>query len=237
MGPAETKASLRDLSVRALAGRVDPIGGAHRYDAAVAATLRQAAVLLLFTLAGGRGQDAAGQDAAGPDGLPDLFLVQRSRALRNHPGEIALPGGSLDAGEDAVSAALRENHEEIGLAARHVEVLGELPPMLAPFSGFVVTPVLGWTDAPGEADEVEPGEVLHTLRVSVGSLVDPRVRHTVTFADRSSIGFLLPEGLVWGMTANLLDHVLTGLGWAREWDRGRTVPIRRDDGGVWVPDI
>ncbi|WP_418607547.1 NUDIX hydrolase [Georgenia sp. SUBG003] len=219
------RASLLELGARTAAGSVAPLRGLNAYDAGLAQGFRRAAVLLLFT------PPADGSE-------PDLFLVQRSRELRHHPGEIALPGGRLEAGESAVDAALRETHEEIGLDPAHVDVLGELGPVLVPVTRFVVAPVLGWTDHAHEAAHVEPGEVLHTIRVSVGALTDPGARRTVNIFGRRTAGFLLPDGLVWGMTANLLDHVLAELGWAREWDTTREVTMRREDGGrVWVPEL
>jgi 8-oxo-dGTP pyrophosphatase MutT (NUDIX family) len=221
---AVRRASLLELARSAAAGGA-PLTGVNAYDAAAARDFRPSAVLLLFTPPQ-RGTE------------PDLFLVQRSRELRHHPGEIALPGGRLEPGEDAVAAALRETHEEIGLHPDHVDVLGELPPIMVPVTRYVVTPVLGWTDRADEATHVEPGEVLHTIRVSVATLTDPERRRTVRIFGRRTHGFLLPDGLVWGMTANLVDHVLAELGWAQEWDDTREVVMRRDAGGrVWVPDL
>ena len=219
------RASLLELGARTAAGSVTPLRGLNAYDADVARGFRPAAVLLLFT-----------RPEQGTE--PDLFLVQRSRELRHHPGEIALPGGRLEPGESTIDAALRETHEEIGLDPAHVDVLGELAPIMVPVTRFVVTPVLGWTDRADEATHVEPGEVLHTIRVSVATLVDPATRRSVNIFGRRTAGFLLPDGLVWGMTANLLDHVLSELGWAQEWDRAQEVTMRREEGGrVWVPEL
>lgn len=220
----ERRDALRALGDRVRAGAAAPLVGLNAFDAELARGFRRSAVLVLFT------PSADG----GP--TPDLFLVQRSRELRHHPGEIALPGGRLEAGEDEVTAALRETHEEIGLRPGLVEVLGRLDPLLVPVTRYVVTPVLGWTDHAGEVTAVAPGEVLHTIRVSVETLVDPATRCTVRIFDRSTAGFTLPDGLVWGMTANLLDHVLDELGWAGEWDRDRQVRLRRDPTDrMWVP--
>ena len=92
---------------------------------------RHSAVLVLF--------------GEGPDG-PDVLLIERARTMRSHAGQPAFPGGSLDpedgdpAGDGPVNAALREAAEEVGLDRSTVEVLGVLPALWLPPSGFVVHP-------------------------------------------------------------------------------------------------
>ena len=60
-----------------------------------------------------------------PEGLA-VLLERRSPALRQSPGEVGFPGGRLEAGEDALAAALRELEEELGIAAAEVRLLGPL---------------------------------------------------------------------------------------------------------------
>ena len=79
--------------------------------------------------------------------------------MRSHPGQVSFPGGSLDAGETPVEAALREAQEEIGLDPAEVEVFGELPELWLPPSNFAVTPVLGWWREPGRGRVASPDEV------------------------------------------------------------------------------
>ena len=215
------RAHLQTLVERAAHGRLGPITEVHRYDAEAQADFRKAAVLLLLTPTQTPG-------SGGPEA--DLFLIQRSPLLRKHPGQIALPGGGEDPGDrDAVDTALRETHEEIGLPPGRVEVLGTLPRVAVPFTRFVVTPVVGWTEDPGPADEVADGEVLHTLRVPVGALLDPAARAWVQVLDSTSAGFLVPGGWVWGFTGNLLDHVFDELGWSRPWDHDRVHHMSLDE--------
>ncbi len=72
-----------------------------------------------------------------------VLLTQRTDHLNDHPGQISFPGGRAEASDaDAVATALREAHEEIGLEAFEVEVLGSLPTYTTG-TGFVVTPVVG----------------------------------------------------------------------------------------------
>ena len=88
-------------------------------------TLRPAAVLVPVLLR--------------PDGAR-LILTKRASHLKHHPGQIAFPGGKVDAGDDGViGAALRESREEIGLPPAQVEIAGTLPPHET-VTGFSVTP-------------------------------------------------------------------------------------------------
>ena len=218
MSPHPARDGLAHLHRQNLARRFPPWPGPHRFDPESARGFRRAAVLVLLAAAQGAGDDAPGPEESAP--AADLFLVQRSTALRDHPGQISLPGGRIEPGEDVVTAALRETHEEIGLHPDRAEVIGELPPALVPVSSFVVHPVLAWTEASG-FERAQPGEVLHALRVPVADLLDPQRRRSVQVAGLTrftSVGFWLPVGWVWGFTGNLLDHVFTQMGWTRPWD-------------------
>ena len=58
---------------------------------------------------------------------PGVILTVRREHMRTHAGQIAFPGGRLDAGEDAITAALREAHEEILLDPAEVRIVGAKP--------------------------------------------------------------------------------------------------------------
>src|SRR5690348_12251421 len=91
---------------------------------------RESAVLIVFS------------DAA--DG-PSVLLIERSADLRKHAGQVAFPGGALDATDEThVLAALREAEEEVGLDPESVQIVSQLPALFIPPSGFLVTPVLAW---------------------------------------------------------------------------------------------
>ena len=113
--------------------------------------------------------------ADGPGG-PDLLFIQRSQELRLHAGQPAFPGGSIDAGEGPVEAALREAAEEVGVDPDGVEVVGTLPELYIPRTGFRVVPVLGWWRQPSAVAPVDAGEVAAVERVGVAELADPAVR-------------------------------------------------------------
>jgi 8-oxo-dGTP pyrophosphatase MutT (NUDIX family) len=95
-----------------------------------------------------------------PEG-PRMILTKRSSHLQHHPGQVAFPGGKIDAGDGSPeAAALREASEEIGLSAALVTILGRLPAHET-VTGFTVTPVLAvvrgdFVPVPeaGEVDEV-----------------------------------------------------------------------------------
>jgi len=78
-----------------------------------------------------------------PDDAAALILTRRSARLKNHAGQWALPGGSIDPGETPEQAALRELDEEVGLKLSDDRVLGCLDNFITR-SGFHITPVVFW---------------------------------------------------------------------------------------------
>ena len=88
---------------------------------------------------------------------PTVLLTQRHASLSKHAGQIAFPGGRIDAGETPHQAALREAQEEVGLEPSHVQMLGYLPNYLT-VTAYQVTPVVAL---------VQPGFTLHLQRAEV----------------------------------------------------------------------
>ena len=166
---------------------------------------RESAVLILF--------------GDGPGG-PDLLLIQRSEGLRLHAGQPAFPGGTIDAGDGGpVGAALREAVEEVGLDPGGVDVVGTLPEVFIPRTGFRVIPVLAWWRRPSAVAPVDLGEVAAVERVSVAELADPGARLMVRVRDgRITPAFRVRGMLIWGFTAALVDRLLALGGWEKPWD-------------------
>jgi 8-oxo-dGTP pyrophosphatase MutT (NUDIX family) len=77
------------------------------------------------------------------EGQPMLVLTERSRHLRAHSGEIALPGGRIEPGETPEAAAVREAAEEVGVDPDGVVLLGRLDEAWSKARNHVV-PVAGW---------------------------------------------------------------------------------------------
>lgn len=160
------------------------------------------------------------------DAGPQVLLTVRADGLRSHPGQVAFPGGSVDPGEGLRACALREAEEETGLDPSGVVVLGELPDLYLPPSGYLVTPVLAWEPEPGPVDVRDPGEVAAVVRVPVAELVDPAARVRVRHRPSGFVGpaFEVRGLLVWGFTGMLLASVLRLAGWERPWDQ-TAVPV------------
>ncbi|MEM9174877.1 MAG: CoA pyrophosphatase [Myxococcota bacterium] len=121
--------------------------------------LRPAAVALIIT------PDAEGRAC--------FLITRRPGTLRRHAGQWALPGGRLDEGETAVEAALRETHEEIGLALSEENVLGRLDDFPTR-SGFRMTPIVCWAE-PGQTLRPNPDEVERLHVVPLDELEKPGV--------------------------------------------------------------
>ncbi len=98
-----------------------------------------------------------------------LILTRRSLKLKNHAGQWALPGGSVDAGEDPEDTALRELAEEVGLELPRENVIGRLDDF-ATRSQFVVTPVVVWA-GPGVDLTPNPAEAESIHRIPVGEFL------------------------------------------------------------------
>ena len=109
------------------------------------------------------------------DGATTTFLLTlRAPRLNAHAGQYALPGGKLDPGEDALTAARRELHEELGIEAGPEQVLGMLDD-LPTRSGYLVTPFVVWL---GERAEPRPApdEIAELHRIPLADLFAGRGR-------------------------------------------------------------
>ena len=158
---------------------------------------------------------------------PDLLFIQRSEGLRRHPGQPAFPGGAIDDGDDGpVGAALREAAEETGLDPAGVEVLGTMPELFIPHSGFRVVPVLAWWREPSAVGPVDTGEVAAVERIPIADLADPA--HRVMLQNPSGrIGpaFRIGPMLIWGFTAGLVDRLLALAGCERPWNTNAVLDL------------
>ena len=145
---------------------------------------------------------------ARPEGL-NLILTQRAAHLRDHSGQIALPGGKIDRAETPRDAALREADEEIGLDPGAVRPLGYLDPYLSA-TGFLVSPVIGLVD-PDARFRPNPAEVAEIFEVPLVFLMDG-ARYELrsrAWQGRTRYFYALPFGerMIWGVTAGILNNL------------------------------
>ncbi len=146
---------------------------------------------------------------------PGLILTQRSASLRAHAGQIAFPGGRIDATDaDAVAAALREAREEIALPPDAVEVLGQAD-LFRTGTGFEIQPIVGIVppDLPLHPSESEVDAV---FEVPLDFVLHPanRARRSLTYqgAERHYYEILWGERRIWGITAQMIVNLAWRLG-------------------------
>lgn len=147
-------------------------------------------------------------------GGTQMVFTRRTDHLRHHAGQVSFPGGAVepqDAG--AVAAALRETHEEIGVAAASIHPMGFLDPM-ATVTGFRVVPVVARID-PDYVAVPEPSEVAEVFELPLDFILAPdslfhaevpwqgRVRRIAELRPRQAGN----PARVWGVTAIIIDNL------------------------------
>jgi len=143
----------------------------------------------------------------GTGGVARVVLTQRASTLKHHPGQIAFPGGKVDAtDEGAAAAALREAHEEIGLCPENVDIIGCMAPHET-VTGYYVSPFVGRIRAPF-VPVSEPGEVAEVFSVPLSFLMAPanfRVERR-RWQGKWRAFYVVPYGpyYIWGATARML---------------------------------
>ena len=151
------------------------------------------------------------------DGL-HVLLTQRTDHLHDHAGQISFPGGRKDeADADAVATALRETEEEIGLARRHIEVIGALP-VYTTITCYQVTPVVALVRPPFEL-ALDSFEVAEAFEVPLQFLMTPahHRRHEFELEGERRAFLSMPwtrpgsadgrEYFIWGATAAMLRNL------------------------------
>ncbi len=186
-----------------------PISGAERsFDPTL--DCRRAGVLALLYPAWA---EPGFSEKPGSAGAPlHIVLTRRTDSMDNHRGQISLPGGSMDPGEDAIAAALREAHEELAVDPARVRVLGQLSPLYIPPSGVCIFPVVAYApERPAFA--ASPLEVAEVLEVPLDHLLDPATQREEIWPIRGENVrvpfYTVGHHKVWGATAMVLCEFLT----------------------------
>ncbi|MER9281454.1 CoA pyrophosphatase [Mesorhizobium sp. M0522] len=136
-----------------------------------------------------------------------VLLTRRAEKLRNHSGQVAFPGGTIDLTDASPeTAALRETSEEIGLDSDYIEIIGRLPDYVSG-SGYRIAPVLGIV-RPGFSLTLNSDEVDAVFEVPLGFLMDPanHTRDSRMWNDLEWFYYEMPYGgqRIWGVTAGII---------------------------------
>jgi 8-oxo-dGTP pyrophosphatase MutT (NUDIX family) len=186
--------SLAELERAAPSGESDDAPGAIRPRAAAVAPLRAAAVLLPIV--------------DRPDGLT-VLLTLRAVDLRTHSGQVAFPGGKIDAGETPSKAAMREAYEEVGLEEQYVEALGWLDPYFTG-TGFRVAPLVALVEPSFQlvVNKLEVDEVFETPFAFLMDAANHRLEEREWQGRRRRYYAMPHEGrYIWGATAGILRNL------------------------------
>lgn len=137
-------------------------------------------------------------------------FVRRRADLRDHPGQVALPGGGVRPGESAWEGAQREVAEEIGVPVGSLVGLGAGDPIYAAVSNFSVVPFVAYLPEPVESFVHDAGELEGVLAIPLDRLLDDsQWLHTTDtwrfryLAHEESVVWGLTERIVFGLTPRL----------------------------------
>lgn len=145
-----------------------------------------------------------------------VILTRRPESMPSHRGDIAFPGGGFKDGQDLTltDTALREAHEEIGLAPDYVDVVAELDTLGTVGAPYTITPFLGLIDQRPTL-VAQSSEVERIFDVSLADLLADGVHHEERWemgAPRWDMHFFeLEDETIWGATARILTVLLTHL--------------------------
>jgi 8-oxo-dGTP pyrophosphatase MutT (NUDIX family) len=140
-----------------------------------------------------------------------LLLTARPVNLPRHAGQISLPGGSYEPGDDDLwRTALRETHEELGVDTQAVLPLDRLVSLPMRISDFVISPFVGWID-PLPQLHPDPSEVQEVIEIELNAIIDENLVETEVWerrGERWSITFYrFGAHVVWGATARILHDL------------------------------
>ena len=145
------------------------------------------------------------------DGEYCFPMIKRPENVKNHPGQIALPGGAKEKEESLKETALREAQEEIGIDTDKVEIIGKLTPIPVPVSGYLVQTYIGIIDEEPEwklsKDEVADFFILK-LSELIGADNGYYEKWNLRGFDAKVPIFKIGDLKIWGATASVLSEFM-----------------------------
>jgi 8-oxo-dGTP pyrophosphatase MutT (NUDIX family) len=142
------------------------------------------------------------------EGRTRVVLTKRPDDMRTHPGDVVFPGGMMERGEDPLTTATREAHEEIGLAPTAVRrVLGGLTPITTRNRSNLIVPVVAEIERPPELVP-DPSEVDLILEPAIEELLDESRWRTSDWMGHVLWFFEFDEAILWGATAFMVREFL-----------------------------
>lgn len=139
-----------------------------------------------------------------------VLLTERPSTMPTHAGQIAFPGGKVEASDaDHAAAALREAHEEIGLEPQFIEPLGFLD-MYRTGTGFNVAPLVALI-RPDFKLNLDTREVADAFEVPLAFLMDEANHQKLSrpWRGRDRHYYAMPYGerYIWGATAGMIKNL------------------------------
>jgi 8-oxo-dGTP pyrophosphatase MutT (NUDIX family) len=139
-------------------------------------------------------------------GAWEVPFVRRRADLRDHPGQVALPGGGVREGESAWQAAQREVAEEIGVPVGRLKGLGAGEPLYTAVSNFSIVPFVAHLAEPPEAFVHDQSELEGVIHIPLERLLDDTAWLTSNTAWKFRY-LAHEESVVWGLT----ERIVAGL--------------------------
>jgi 8-oxo-dGTP pyrophosphatase MutT (NUDIX family) len=141
----------------------------------------------------------------------ELLLTERAATMSRHAGEVSFPGGLAEPDDpDLRATAVRETHEELGIAPESIEVFGALAPIHTYVSATLVTPFVAQAAAlPALTLNVHEIAAVHVP--TLAALADAEERRVLREEGGTTWRgwwYELPEVTVWGATGFMLHALL-----------------------------
>lgn len=146
------------------------------------------------------------------NGQAMLALIRRNSYKGVHSSQIAFPGGKVETfDESELATALRETHEEVGVAPTDVVVVAPFTPVYIPPSNFYVAPFLGYLVTQPQFIP-DPREVAAMVQLPLSVLLDESniVNRNMNTSYSEAIdvpSIIIGDDAIWGATAMMLSEL------------------------------